>query len=315
MLTSLLNAAIGNKFYNSKKRHRKTSKESYPEYKKLKTSESTINTSETVVEMLQFNLKNIIIDNKILFNTTIDDIQPYGSRISGIYTDDSDVDFHISYTSKLPVKKVVRLFAKSLHSTNIFIKVIPIVYAKIPIIKCIHKKTNINCDISFNNISAVYNSHLLNYIINMDHRIKPVLMKLKTWAKHIGLICTHGFSSYSFYWLGLFCLQHIGILPSIQELQKSIPELVVGHWNCAFAIGQQKCIHQKEVPLSENEILNLFYEYYSSFDYETYIISPYTGYPLLKIHFENIEQLPEELWRYKKFYKEHKEQPKTLFFF
>jgi len=147
----------------------------------------------------------------------------------------------------------------------------------------------------------------------MDHRIKPVLMKLKTWAKHIGLICTHGFSSYSFYWLGLFCMQHIGILPSIQELQKSIPELVVGHWNCAFAIGKQKCIHQKEVPLSENEILNLFYEYYSSFDYETYIISPYTGYPLLKIHFENIEQLPEELWRYKKFYKEHKEQPKTLF--
>lgn len=31
-------------------------------------------------------------------NTTIEDIQPYGSRVSGLYTNESDVDLNISYS-------------------------------------------------------------------------------------------------------------------------------------------------------------------------------------------------------------------------
>lgn len=38
----------------------------------------------------------LIFSKTIISDTTIEDIQPYGSRISGIYTDNSDVDFHIS---------------------------------------------------------------------------------------------------------------------------------------------------------------------------------------------------------------------------
>lgn len=185
--------------------------------------------------------------------------------------------------------------------------------AKIPIIKCIHRNTNIDCDISFNNISAVHNSHLLNHIISMDHRVKPVLMKLKMWAKSIGLISTNGFSSYSFYWLGLFCMQVMGILPSISDLQKSVPELLVGHWNCAFSKDYIKCLKDEQLTLNESDILSKIYEYYSSFDFESFVISPYTGCPLLKKDFENVEKLPEELWRYKQFYKENKEYNKLLF--
>lgn len=202
-------------------------------------------------------------------------------------------------------------FVKSLRESQVFNKIIPIVNAKIPIIKCIHRDTGIDCDISFNNISAVHNSHLLNYIINMDHRIKSVLMKLKTWAKHNGLICTNGFSSYSFYWLGLFCMQIMGILPAIHDLQKSKPELLIGHWNFAFSNEQQEFI--KKNAFSDNDILNVIYEYYSGFDFEKFVISPYTGCPLLKKDFEDVEQLPEELWRYKQFYKENKEYQKLLF--
>lgn len=182
--------------------------------------------------------------------------------------------------------------------------------AKIPIIKCIHRDTGIDCDISFNNISAVHNSYLLNYIIHMDHRIKPVLMKLKMWAKHIGLICTNGFSSYSFYWLGLFCMQVMGILPAIHDLQKSKSELLIGYWNFAFSKEQQNVIKKKA--LNENDILNVIYAYYSGFDFETFVISPYTGCPLLKKDFEDVEKLPKELCRYKQFYEENKEYQKLL---
>lgn len=191
-----------------------------------------------------------------------------------------------------------------------FNKIIPI-HAKIPIIKCIfHKKTGIDCDISFNNISSVHNSNLLNCIISMDHRIKPVLMKLKSWAKNIGLICTNGFSSYSFYWLGIFCMQVNGILPNIHDLQKNIPEHLVGHWNCAFSEEQG---FKKDDQKTDSDILTMIYAYYSSFDFKTFVISPYLGYPLLIKDFENVDQLQDELWRYKQFYKENIEQPKLLF--
>lgn len=208
---------------------------------------------------------------------------------------------------------MIRSFANDLRKSQEFIKIVPIVQAKIPIIKCVHKNTGIDCDISFNNIYAVHNSHLLNHIIKMDHRIKPFLFKLKEWAKKTGLICTNGFSSYSIYWLGLFCMQVMGILPSIHDLQKSIPELVAEHWNCAYPIKCRENIEDKQKSFDVNDIMNVFYAYYSSFDFETLVISPYTGCPLLKKNFENIEQLPEELWRYKQFYKENKEHLKLLF--
>lgn len=50
-----------------------------------------------IVNLLKLELQRILNNTKLL-NTVIDDIQPYGSRISGIYTDVSDVDIHISYS-------------------------------------------------------------------------------------------------------------------------------------------------------------------------------------------------------------------------
>lgn len=206
------------------------------------------------------------------------------------------------------------MFASSLNKSKIFIKVFPLTHAKIPIIKCVHRKTWINCDISFNNISAVHNSRLLNQIISMDYRIKPVLMKLKIWAKNIGLISTNGFSSYSFYWLGLFYMQVIGILPSIHDLQKSESELIVENWNyCSFSIKEQECLKDNHKNLSESNIINAIFSYYSNFDFGTFVICPYIGSPLLKHDFKNIDQLPKEYWRYKQFYISNKKNEKLLF--
>jgi len=65
---------------------------------KLKTDKNKLDVTDVdIVEQLKLKLKSILVYTK-LFNTSIDDIQPYGSRVSGIYTDESDVDFHISYS-------------------------------------------------------------------------------------------------------------------------------------------------------------------------------------------------------------------------
>ncbi|XP_025207629.1 terminal uridylyltransferase Tailor-like [Melanaphis sacchari] len=302
--------SANNKHFNAKKRSLQ-SEECYKN-KKFKSKEINYVPDVDIITLFKSELQRILVNSNGL-NTTITDILPYGSRISGLNIPGSDVDFNISYVSKDPTKKVIKSFANKLRQSNVFTKVFPLICAKIPIIKCTHKNTGIDCDISFNNISAVHNSHLLNHILSMDCRIKPVLMKLKLWAKNIGLINTNGFSSYSFYWLGLFVMQVLGLLPAIRDLQKSVPEILVGQWNCAFSKNTQEYIINKQETLSESDILNVFYKYYSNFDFNKFVVSPFTGYPLLKANFENVEQLPDELWRYKQFYKENKECQKLLF--
>ncbi|XP_022159996.1 terminal uridylyltransferase Tailor-like isoform X1 [Myzus persicae] len=299
-----------NKFINTKKRPLQPDEYSKP--KKFKSKEIYNVPDVDIVALFKFELQRIFVNSNIL-HTTITDILPYGSRISGLNISNSDVDFNINYVSKIPVKTVIKSFANKIRQSQVFIKVFALIHAKIPIIKCTHKNTGIDCDISFNNVSSVHNSHLLNHILSMDNRIKPVLMKLKIWAKNIGLINTNGFSSYSFYWLGIFIMQVMGILPAIRDLQKSVPEVLVNQWNCAFSKNPQEYIIKKQESLSESDILNVFYKYYSNFDFDKFVISPYIGCPLLKKDFENVEQLPGELWRYKQFYEENKECQKLLF--
>lgn len=52
---------------------------------------------DNVITLFKLELESILSNTKIL-NEIIEDIQPYGSRISGLFTDDSDVDFHVSYS-------------------------------------------------------------------------------------------------------------------------------------------------------------------------------------------------------------------------
>lgn len=66
-------------------------------YKPNKTKIGDSN--DDILRLLKLKLENILINNNTeCLNTIIDDIQPYGSRVSGTYTDNSDVDFHISYS-------------------------------------------------------------------------------------------------------------------------------------------------------------------------------------------------------------------------
>lgn len=52
-----------------------------------------------ILTFLKIKLERILIHNNKLLNTTIEDIQPYGSRVSDMYTEDSDVDFNINLSN------------------------------------------------------------------------------------------------------------------------------------------------------------------------------------------------------------------------
>nr|CAH7715489.1 unnamed protein product [Callosobruchus chinensis] len=48
-----------------------------------------------------------------------------------------------------------------------------------------------------------------------------------------------------------------------------------------------------------SELLTDFFKFYSNFDFETLVISPFLGRSLKKQQFENHESLPDELKPYK----------------
>ncbi|XP_050542686.1 terminal uridylyltransferase Tailor-like isoform X2 [Daktulosphaira vitifoliae] len=260
--------------------------------------------------MISLEIKNALYNSK-LKHVTIDDVQPYGSRVSGLYIDDSDVDIHINCSSNLSPREMIQSIANVLRNDKKFYKVFALYYTKVPLIKCIHKHSGVDCDLSFNNMYAIYNTYLLKHYLTLNQCIKSVLIELKLWAKKYGLINTNGFSSYSFYWLGLFFMQVNGIIPTVCELQNSTSEFKVGYWNCAFSKEKQE--DTKINKISVFNILDQMYTYYSNLDYETYVICPYLGRLLFISDFKNIENLPNELSKYKQFYEDNKKEQKLLF--
>lgn len=63
---------------------------------KFKSKEINYKPDVDIVTLFKFELQQILINSNDL-NTTITDILPYGSRISGLNISNSDVDFNINY--------------------------------------------------------------------------------------------------------------------------------------------------------------------------------------------------------------------------
>lgn len=99
-----------------------------------------------------------------------------------------------------------------------------IVYARVPILKFIHRRSGLDCDMCFNNMLALHNSALLRAYVMCDYpldRVRPLCFLVKKWAKMRGLgeAREGGLSSYSWVLLVIGFLQIRGVLPCLQDEQ------------------------------------------------------------------------------------------------
>ncbi|CAH0559982.1 unnamed protein product [Brassicogethes aeneus] len=229
-------------------------------------------------------------------------IYPFGSTISGVCFNLSDVDVYVENMRFNSEKDVKCLFkAKSaLARSRRFANIIVIPKAKIPILKTVHVRTKINVDINCKNMLGVFNSQLIKYYIDVDSkRVKPLIMAIKYWAKVQKITgSNHLITNYSLCMLIIFYLQQHFSIPSVRELQRdpSVRHLQNG-WNGAFTP-----IHCSN-PLGNAttlELLKGFFTYYSTFKYKSHIICPYLGKCLEKSTFEKIETVPKDFTHYRK---------------
>ncbi|KAG5890816.1 hypothetical protein JTB14_008257 [Gonioctena quinquepunctata] len=243
--------------------------------------------------------------DSLIYNFPRVKIHPFGSTITGLDFKNSDIDVYIDgvRTSDNNVSSLYRIKNCMLNSLK-FTNCIVIGRAKIPIMKCIHIASNLNCDVNVKNMLGVCNSQLINYYLDLVVNIRKAMIVIKYWAKVHKISGQNNlFTNYS---LGLLMIFHLQQpphrVPSVLSLQQS-PKCANIHdgWNGGF---EQKLLNirtLKELTLAK--LLAGFFEFYSNFDYNTNVICPYLGKPVKKSDFKSPDQLPNYYRVYKEFVK------------
>lgn len=172
---------------------------------------------------------------------------------------------------------------------------LPIVNAKIPIIKCVHLETGYSCDISFSNAIGVYNTKVMRHLITFDYRIHPLAVILKYWMRTHDLSGTGRITNYCLMLLIIYYLQTIKppILPAYDDFQKDVDCFNIEYWNLACDLSIQTW-HRNQMKVSD--LLLGFFKFYSNFNFTDSIVSTLHAVAYNRNEFK--AAVPQELWRY-----------------
>ncbi|EFA02081.2 uncharacterized protein mkg-p [Tribolium castaneum] len=240
--------------------------------------------------------RNIIYDDlNLALSQTYNsyDICFFGSSITGLDVQGSDLDVYIDNVRPVtkPEVAVLKTIRFLIFKSRKFCDVLLISGAKTPIIKCIHTKTQICCDINVKNRLSVRNSELIKYYLTLDAKIKPLMIFVKFWADLYGLKKVNFFSSYALYMMVIYYLQQPPYsVPTVLTLQRNAPPEIVDIWNCGFDE-----IDFTSPALEKTTILDLlvgFFRFYGHFDYVSNVIAPFYGAIIDKASFLKPHDLP-----------------------
>lgn len=188
----------------------------------------------------------------------------------------SDFDFYIhvpgneDFQSKL--SRVHRLICNSKE----FVRPIKIPKARTPLVKFMHFDTKIRCDANVSNPLGVFNSEFLGWAITFDPRIKPLAVCIKYWSRVHFLSGINQMTSYTITLMIILYLQmkKEPVFPPIYMLQENVPPYWVNLWNMAYDDRFPNTTRNRE---SIPELLEGFFQFYSTIVFEEVILTPYTG--------------------------------------
>jgi len=145
------------------------------------------------------------------------DLFIFGSSASGFGSMTSDMDMCLVTNNNVHLKDVKLLYrVKSVLCSAYPLIDVQVIAAKVPILKFVHRPTNIQCDLNINNSDGVRNTHLLKFFTNCDPRFVPLVLALKRWARHhkINDASQGTLSSYALTLMALHYLQ-VGVKPPV----------------------------------------------------------------------------------------------------
>lgn len=192
---------------------------------------------------------------------------------------DSDFDFYVEVMrdrAEINPKKIIKDSRGELARSGRFTKFVPIVNARVPILKCVHVQSGINCDLNFSDSLGVLNSPIMCHLLQFDSRIYVLATIIKYWMKIHECTGSNFITNYAALWMLLFYLQTLPepILPPIIEFQKNAPEYLVSSFNFGFNYQLPNLSNNR---MRCSELLHGFFEFYRKFDFENHVICPLYG--------------------------------------
>ncbi|GAB1606566.1 speckle targeted PIP5K1A-regulated poly(A) polymerase-like isoform X2 [Argonauta hians] len=196
----------------------------------------------------------------------------------------------------LTAYKQVRFLQKILskHLRDSFGNFFPIPSVQCPIVRFIHRKSNITFDLSLQNKNGLHNTSLLKYYKTYDSRVAPMVCVIRLWAKLQKLASIGGtsFSSYSITLLVIFFLQNTqpAVLPSVKHIiDLCTPEEINIVDGCNYSYPKRP--PAEVLPPSENTdnletLVCKFFDFFLHIDYESTVISTNTAQLLPRSTFE-----------------------------
>ncbi|XP_065325336.1 poly(A) RNA polymerase GLD2-A-like isoform X2 [Gordionus sp. m RMFG-2023] len=236
-----------------------------------------------------------------------------GSSNSGFSVENSDLDMclyipdmkeedHRTICSNLYQIQSLFRNPNTLRSTL----VIP---ARVPILKLVDVKNDIEVDLNINNIVGVYNTYLMKAYSYVDCRVAPLIIIVKHWAKfhNINDASKQSLNSYSLALMVLHYLQvcHPPVIPALQQRNKELFDIdnySLQHFSDYKSL-KDKLIWKSENEQSLGQLLRSFFHYYAyEFKFDTDAISVRLG---AKIHrsqvnrnIPNIKYRHNQSWKY-----------------
>ncbi|KAF9337288.1 hypothetical protein BG006_005499 [Podila minutissima] len=150
-------------------------------------------------------------------------IKPFGSYVTGLGDNNSDVDICVysDFFRPQALHSDVSFLASWLQQECQMFDVQAITDAKVPIVKFVDNITSIHCDLNVQHPLGITNSELIKNYIDIDERLPMFLMLLKYFAKcHSILDASQGYlCSYALILMGIvfFQEQEKPILPRLQS--------------------------------------------------------------------------------------------------
>lgn len=239
-------------------------------------------------------------------------VHPFGSRISGLGNENSDLDLFLDtgdmYTgynnqdSISQVQLVKRVFIVMAKVKEEFQNVFQIPTARTPIVKFHHKKTKIDCDLSFRHGLSVENTKFLRFCFDMLPICQPFILILKMWSHENNL--SEYITTYAIAIMAIFHLQTKGYLLSVKQLRYLNPgkSLTICGWETINYCQSVEMLKRHVIPYTGSiiELLKDFFLYYSKFAYPVDVICPLMGQCIKKKDFNDTgKNLPPEMNSYR----------------
>ncbi|KAJ1963052.1 hypothetical protein GGI12_002278 [Dipsacomyces acuminosporus] len=150
----------------------------------------------------------------------------FGSRLYDLCTSSSDVDIvvNVKVPNVNPAVAHARFFnrlAKGLRQTRGFTMVVKVPHARIPIIKFQYVcRTGevLDGDISLNSSIGLSKSNLIASFVDMDPRVRQLLMMLKLWGSARRITNQNTLNSYGLLMMGIAFLISRRVVPPLQLL-------------------------------------------------------------------------------------------------